>query len=203
MKVSIGEAAEILGVAKSTLRRWGEEGKLVPERTEGGHRRYNKKDLLAFKEKKESNTKLTVGYCRVSTSDQKEDLERQVETVSNYCSANGYQFKIIKDIGSGLKYDKSGLQELIELIEKREIERVVLNYKDRLVRFGYGMFEQICELNGVDIEIINHTEDQSYQEELVDDVLSIITVFSAKLYGSRSNKAQKIKKTNKELFEKE
>ncbi|MBM7555528.1 recombinase family protein, partial [Halanaerobacter jeridensis] len=95
---------------------------------------------------------------------------------------------------------KKGLKELIKLIESREIGRIVVNYKDRLIRFGYEMFEQMCELNDVKIEIINHTEDKSYQEELVEDVLSIITVFSAKLYGSRSHKLKKIKTSNKELF---
>ena len=203
MKLSIKEAANFLGVAQSTLRRWDNEGKLVADRTEGGHRRYDKNKLIAFQDDKENNSKLTIGYCRVSSHNQKEDLERQIENVSNYCTANGYQFKIIKDIGSGLNYKKRGLQELIELIESKQIERIVVNYKDRLIRFGYEMLEQICKLNGVEIEIINHTEDKTYEEELADDVLSIITVFSAKLYGSRSHKSKKIKQTNKKLFEKE
>ncbi|ADL12303.1 IS607 family transposase [Acetohalobium arabaticum] len=201
MKLSVKEAADFLGVAKSTLRRWDNEGKLVADRTEGGHRRYPKDKLIAFQKKDNNQSKLTIGYCRVSSHGQKDDLKRQVENVSNYCIANGYQFKIIRDIGSGLNYKKKGLKELIELIESRKIERIVVNYKDRLIRFGYEMFEQICELNNVEIEIINHTENKTYQEELVDDVLSIITVFSAKLYGSRSSKAKKIKETNKELFD--
>jgi len=87
--LSIREAAEFLGVAVSTLRRWEKEGKLESERTKGGHRRYSKEKLIAFKDKKE-NKKFTIGYCRVSSSDQKEDLKRQVENVSSYCIANGY-----------------------------------------------------------------------------------------------------------------
>jgi len=200
MKFSIKEASEFLGVDPSTLRRWDNEGKLVPERTQGGHRRYDKNKLIAIRDKKENNPKLTIGYCRVSSHSQKEDLERQIENVSNYCIANGYQFKIIKDMGSGLNYKKKGLNKLIELIETREIGRLVIYYKDRLIRFGYELLEQICNLNGVEIEIINHTEDKSYQEELVEDVLSIITVFSAKLYGSGSHKTKKIEDTNKNIF---
>ena len=199
MYLSIREAAEFLGVAVSTLRRWEKEGKLESERTKGGHRRYSKEKLIAFKDKKE-NKKLTIGYCRVSSSDQKEDLKKQVENVSSYCIANGYQFKIIEDLGSGLNYKKKGLRELLALIENREIDRIVINYKDRLIRFGYEMLEEICKLNGVNIEIINYSEDKTYEEELVEDVLSIITVFSSRLYGSRSQKTKEITETNKQLF---
>ncbi len=199
MYLSIKEAAEFLGVAESTLRRWEKEGKLEPKRTKGGHRRYPKEKLIALKDKKQ-NRKLTIGYCRVSSSDQKEDLKKQVENVSDYCIANGYQFRIIEDLGSGLNYKKKGLKELLALIESREIDRIVINYKDRLIRFGYEMLEDICKLNGVEIEIINHSEDKTYEEELVEDVLSIITVFSSKLYGSRSHKTREIVSTNKQLF---
>lgn len=85
----------------------------------------------------------------------------------------------------------------------REVERIVLHYKDRLLRFGWELIEQLCILHDVEIEIINYTEDKSYEEELVEDVLSVITVFSAKLYGSRSHRTKKIKETNQALFQTE
>ena len=138
------------------------------------------------------NEKLSIAYCRVSSIDQKDDLVRQINTVSEYCIAKGYQFRIIQDLGSGLNYNKKGLKELIELICSQRINRIIINYKDRLIRYGYEIMENICELNGVKIEIINHTEDKTYEQELVEDVLSIITVFSSKLYGSRSHKIKKI-----------
>lgn len=141
LKLSIGEASKVLGVAVSTMRRWEAEGRLMPERTVSGHRRYDRESLLNFKYHKE-NVKLTIGYCRVSSSDQREDLIRQVKTVSDYCAAKGYQFRIIQDLGSGLNYNKKGLKELIELICHKEIERVVVNYRDRLIRFGYEIIEQ-------------------------------------------------------------
>ena len=100
-------------------------------------------------------------------------------------------------------YNKKGLNELIELISERKTDKIVVNYKDRLIRYGYEMLEKMCEINGVQIEIINHTEDKTYEEELVEDVLSIITVFSSRLYGSRSRKARKIQKENKRLFQEE
>lgn len=202
MKLSIHEASKLIGVAVSTMRRWESEGRLIPERTEGGHRRYDRDSLLNYKYHKE-NIKLTVGYCRVSSSDQREDLSRQVKTVSDYCAAKGYQFKIIQDLGSGLNYNKKGLKELIELICHKEIEKVVINYEDRLIRFGYEIIEQLCFINDVDIEIINYSEDKNHEEELVEDVLSVITVFSARLYGSRSHKTKKITETNKKLFKEE
>ncbi|MEQ8155931.1 MAG: IS607 family transposase [Clostridiaceae bacterium] len=202
LKLSIGEASKILGVAVSTMRRWEAEGRLIPERTVSGHRRYDREALLNFKYHKE-NVKLTIGYCRVSSSDQREDLARQIKTVSDYCAAKGYQFKIIEDLGSGLNYNKKGLKELIELICHKEVERVVINYKDRLIRFGFEIIEQLCLINDVDIEVINYSEDKNYEEELVEDVLSVITVFSARLYGSRSHKIKKIIDTNRKMFSKD
>lgn len=202
LKLSIGEASKILGVAVSTMRRWEAEGRLIPERTVSGHRRYDREALLNFKYHKE-NVKLTIGYCRVSSSDQREDLARQIKTVSDYCAAKGYQFKIIEDLGSGLNYNKKGLKELIELICHKEVERVVINYQDRLIRFGFEIIEQLCLINDVDIEVINYSEDKNYEEELVEDVLSVITVFSARLYGSRSHKIKKIVDTNRKMFSKD
>lgn len=199
--MNIKEASEFLGVAQETLRRWERTGKIKVFRTEGGHRRYDKNELLRIKANQTPIEKITIGYCRVSSSDQKSDLQRQIESVSQYCVARGYQFKIISDLGSGLNYSKKGLTELIELICAKQVERVVINYKDRLVRFGYEIIEKICLINDVKIEIINHTEDKSYEEELVEDVLSVITVFSSKLYGSRSRKTRKIIKANEELLE--
>ncbi len=191
MKLSIREAAKFLGVDVSTLRRWEYEGKIKPERTSGGHRRYDK-DLLISISNKKKNIKLTIAYARVSSNDQKEDLKRQIDNVSMYCTARGYQFKVISDLGSGLNYTKKGLLELIDLICSNEIERIVVNYKDRLIRYGYEILEEMCKHHNVIIEVINNTDDKTYEEELVEDVLSIITVFSSRLYGSRSHKTKRI-----------
>lgn len=200
MKYAVNKASEVLGVSISTLRRWEEEGILIAERTPGGHRRYDSAKLTRFMDKKE-NRRLTIAYARVSSSDQKEDLERQVSNVEQYCIANGYQFRTIKDLGSGLNYNKKGLSEIIELICSNEVERIVINYKDRLMRFGYELFEEFAKYHEVRIEVINLTEDKTYEEELVEDVLSIITVFSSKLYGSRSHKKNELIKKLKETIE--
>ena len=201
--LSIKEASEFLGISIDTLRRWERVGKITSMRTQGGHRRYDKKELIKFKMGDNSENRITIAYCRVSSSDQKEDLQRQIENVSQYCIANGYQFRVISDLGSGLNYKKKGLQELIELICSNSIERIVVNYKDRLIRFGFELMEQLCSIYNVKIEIINLTDDKSYEEELVEDVLSVITVFSAKLYGARSHKSKKMIATNEALLKEE
>ena len=197
MKYSVNKASEILGVSISTLRRWEDEGLLIAERTPGGHRRYDSSNLTRFVNKKE-NKRITIAYARVSSNDQKEDLKRQVLNLETYCISNGYQFRTIKDLGSGLKYNKKGLLELIELICSNEIERIVINYKDRLMRFGYELFEEFARYHEVKLEVINLTEDKTYEEELVEDVLTIITVFFSKLYGFRSHKKNELIKKFKE-----
>lgn len=207
--IGIKEAAAYLKVSVSTLRRWERKGLIVPLRTAGNRRRYTKKQLdtlLGVDTRPNGDAlaskSLVIGYCRVSTSGQKADLERQVEVVTNYCEKQGYRFRIIKDIGSGMNYKKKGLQELLRLVCEGGCGKIVLNYKDRLVRFGYELIETVCSEHNVDIEIINETDDVSYEEELTDDVLAIITVFSAKLYGKRSHRNEKIVSENRKLFSK-
>jgi len=197
-KFSISEAAKIKGVSPSTLRRWEAEGKLIPERTESGHRRYSMSQLLGV----ESHKAYTIGYARVSSHDQKQDLERQKEIIELFCAQNGWQHEIIQDLGSGMNYSKRGLKRLLRLITSGEIDRLVLTHKDRLLRFGAELVFSLCEQFGVEIVIINRTEDASFEEDLANDVLEIITVFSARLYGSRSHKNKRIVEELKEVSEK-
>ena len=191
--ISFGTACKMLGVTPPTLRKWEKDGKIKSIRTVGNHRKYNIEDInVLLTGELPKNDKIVVGYCRVSTSEQKEDLERQKYLIENYCVSKGYKYKLISDIGSGINYNKKGLIELIKLINNKEISKIILNYKDRLIRFGYEIIEQLCSLNDIEIEIINNTDDKTYEQELVDDVLSIITVYSSKLYGSRSHKNKKL-----------
>jgi predicted site-specific integrase-resolvase len=133
----------------------------------------------------------------VSSNKQKDDLKRQVENMQLYLSAQGVPYEIITDIGSGINYKKKGLKELIKRIIQNEVDKVVVLYKDRLLRFGFELIEYIASLYNCDIEIIDTTE-QTEQQELVEDMIQIVTVFSAKLQGKRANKA---KKMIKELVE--
>jgi len=164
--ISISKASKLKGVSISTLRKWESEGKIKPIRTLNGHRRYSIKDIL-------NNSKLTIAYSRVSSTSQKEDLIRQQQVLALYCSAKAWQFQLISDIGSGLNYHKKGFQQLIKLINLREIERLVITEKDRLLRFGFELIFNFCQLNNVEVVIINQTEALSFYEE--DDVLALIS----------------------------
>lgn len=192
--VSIQEAARYLGVSTQTLRRWEKEGKdIAVERTKGQQRRYDltKMRPLATGPKKLSEG-ITLAYARVSSHDQKEDLIRQEKMLEMFCSSHGWSFEIISDLGSGMNYQKRGLKKLLNRIMDGSIGRLVLTHKDRLLRFGAELVFSICEIKGIEIVLINHSDESSFEEELAADVLEIITVFSARLYGSRSRKNKKL-----------
>lgn len=186
--ISIKEAAQTLGVTPKTLRRWESDGKITSVRTEGNHRRYDLSKLLNIK----SGASLTIAYARVSSHDQKDDLKRQANVLESYCAKKGWQFEIIQDLGSGMNYKKKGLVRLIKLICSNQVERLVLSHKDRLLRFGSDLVFMLCENFGTEVVIINRSADSTFEEDLTADVLEIITVFSARLYGSRSHKNKKI-----------
>lgn len=135
--------------------------------------------------------KITVGYCRVSSQKQKDDLEIQIGNVRIYLLAQGKPFEIISDIGSGINYKRIGLSKLIDKINNNEVEKVVILYKDRLARFGFELIEYLAEMHGCKIEVIDNTKNTE-QEELVEDLVQIITVFSCKLQGKRAHKAKKL-----------
>jgi predicted site-specific integrase-resolvase len=192
--VPIHKAAEALGVSAQTLRRWEREGKLLPdERTAGGRRRYDLARLKPemFRSQADAARK-TVAYARVSSHDQRDDLERQKQVLERYCARQGWTFEIIADLGSGMNYHKKGLKRLLDAIMGGEVGRLVITHKDRLLRFGAELVFAICEAKNVEVVILNQGEDTTFEEDLAKDVLEIITVFSARLYGSRSRKNQKL-----------
>jgi len=191
--LSISEAAKVLGVSESTLRRWEREGRLLPdERTEGGQRRYKLSSIHPQMNHVSSIERKTIAYARVSSHDQKADLERQKQVLELYCSSQGWRFEILSDFGSGINYNKKNLKALIQSIIDNEVGRLVLTHKDRLLRFGAELIFSICEVRQVEVVIINQGEDSTFEEDLAKDVLEIITVFSARLYGSRSRNNQKL-----------
>ena len=192
--VGIGEAAKALGVSIPTLRRWEAAGKIEVDHTAGKHRRYDLAKLrpeLFFADDSKQARK-TIAYARVSSNDQKADLERQKQVLELYCSRQGWTFEIIADLGSGMNYHKKGLRKLLDEIIEGKVGRLVVTHKDRLLRFGAELVFAICEAKQVEVVILNAGEDSTFEEDLARDVLEIITVFSARLYGSRSRKNQKI-----------
>ena len=200
--VGIGEAAAALGVSITTLRRWEASGKLAAEHTAGGHRRYDLAKLKPELFRAEADAqRRTVAYARVSSHDQKDDLERQKQVLELYCARQGWTFEVIADLGSGMNYHKKGLKKLLEAIIDGQIGRLVITHKDRLLRFGAELVFAICEAKNVEVVILNQGEDTTFEEDLAKDVLEIITVFSARLYGSRSGKTQKLLDDVKKVVE--
>lgn len=185
--VSIGEAANLAGVTVETMREWERQGKVESQRTPGGHRRYEVDQFI------QPTGGITIPYARVSSHDQKEDLERQCQVLLHHCDRYGWTNReLIKDLGSGLNYKKRGLLRVINLILEDKVERLVIMDRDRLLRFGSELIFTLCEQMGTEVVIINSKENTTFEEDLATDVLEIITVFSARLYGSRSKKNLKI-----------
>ena len=148
--------------------------------------------LRAIAPHKAPSTRSTIAYARVSTSGQKDDLVRQVALLESYCAANGWAYEVISDVGSGLNYHKRGLKALVSRICSGEVGRLVLSHKDRLLRFGSELVFSLCEHFGVEVIIINASGDSTFEEDLANDVIEIVTVFSARLYGSRSDENKQV-----------
>lgn len=189
--ISIGKFAKKVGLTTASLRRMHQSGECVPYHiTKGGTRYYSLDQLKDFStaDKKE---KLVIGYCRVSTSSQKDDLEIQINNVKSYMCAKGYNFEIISDIGSSINYKKKGLQELLDKINDQKISKIIVLYKDRLIGFGFELIEYLCKINNIEIEIIDNTK-QSKEQELSDNLIQIVTVFANQLYGQCSKKTKQL-----------
>ncbi|WP_444147518.1 IS607 family transposase [Blautia stercoris] len=186
-----GDFAELLGVSVKTLQRWDREGILKANRTPTDRRYYTYDQYLQFKGiKTEKDNRQTVIYARVSTRNQKEDLQNQVTFLRQFCNAKGMIVdQCIEEYGSGLSYNRKKWNQLLEEVMEQKIKTIVVTHQDRFIRFGYDWFERFCEKFHTMIVIVNN-EELSPQEELVQDMLSILHVFSCRLYGLRKYKNQ-------------
>ena len=199
----VGEFSEKVGVSISTLQRWDRTNVLKSRRTPTNQRYYTDEDLnkvLNLEEETESKRK-NVGYCRVSTQGQKHNLENQKEFVSVYSLSHGVILdEIYTDIGSGLNYKRQNWNKLLKQVEANEVDKIYITYKDRFVRFGYEWFEEFCTSHGTEIVVLNQKQ-TSPEEELTEDLLAILHVFSARSYNLRKYKTE-INKELKEINEK-
>ncbi len=196
--------SQMLGVTAQTLRNWDREGKLKPSYVKSnGYRYYSEDSILSYTQERKTKKSLNViGYARVSSKKQLDDLERQVNNLKSYLDSKYNDYEIITDIGSGINYTKPGLKKLIEKINRKEVDLIVVLYKDRLLRFGFELIEYFAELNNVKIEVLDKI-DNNQDQELVEDLVQIVTVFSCKIQGKRKAKtkelidefSQKIEKT--------
>ena len=183
--------AELLGVSVKTLQRWDREDILKANRTPTNRRYYTYDQYLQFKGMQtENDIRDVVIYARVSTRNQKDDLQNQVEFLKQFCNAKGMIVnQCIEDFGSGLNYNRKKWNKLLEDVMEHKIKMIVISSKDRFIRFGYDWFEKFCEKFNTKIMIVNN-ETLSPNEELVQDMISILHVFSCRLYGLRKYKNQ-------------
>ena len=183
--------AELLGVSVKTLQRWDRDGILKANRTPTDRRYYTYDQYLQFKGiKTENDIRDVVIYARVSTKNQKDDLQNQVEFLKQFCNAKGIIVnQCIEDFGSGLNYNRKKWNKLLEEVMENKIKTIVISSKDRFIRFGYEWFEKFCMKFHTTIMVVNN-EALSPNEELLQDIISILHVFSCRLYGLRKYKNQ-------------
>lgn len=198
--LTIKQASEYLNVTIDCLRKWDKQGKLVPHKTPGGHRRYFQSELeslVGVKSEVEPNEQSCAIYARVSSNEQKQkgDLDRQAQRLSEYCAKQGYHVtQIIKDVGSGLNDNRGGFNRLTDMIIKQKVNVLVIEHKDRLTRFQFNFIRKMFESYGCKVVVVNGM-DVSDMEELATDMMSLLASFSGKFYGKRSAERRKNKET--------
>lgn len=197
--ITITDAANQLGVTKKTLQDWDRAGKMVALRTAGGHRRYRQSDIEKRQgiEREMLDRNQVVVYCRVSSQDQKQkgDLDRQKVRLLEYCATKEYKVEaVLVDVCSGMKAKRPQLKQLFKLVSEHKVNRVVVEYKDRLCRFMFEVFEAFFNSHGVEIECVEEVFPKSFENELVEDMLSLLSSFSSKIYGKRSAENRRKKK---------
>ena len=198
---SAKEVTRILGVTAQTLRNWDKQNKLKPSYTKSnGYRYYSEESILSYTQERKTKKDINViGYARVSSKKQVDDLNRQIDNLNKYISNKYTSFEIISDVGSGINYKMPGLLKLIDKINKKEVDLIIVLYKDRLLRFGFELIEYFASINNVKIEVIDKI-DKEEQQELVEDLVQIINVYACKLQGRRKkNTANLLKEINKVL----
>ena len=200
---SISATSILLGVCVTTVRRWERAGKIICFRTLGGHRRFSLGEIrrVLLGRKRREKTKVTknrtIVYSRVSSHDQKDDLVRQEEKLEKYCKDNKLNnVSIYKDIASGLNVKRRGLLRTLKQISRGNITHLLLTFRDRLTRFGFEYLQIFCQYFGCEIIAISEEDkvEKSMEQELVEDLVSIITSFSGRLHGMRSAEKRRKKK---------
>lgn len=198
---NIGDFAKLINKSVKTLQRWDREGILIAKRSLKGRRYYTEAQLLEYKGLTSTKDSKTVAYIRVSSVGQKDDLKNQKDYINDYCRNAGISIDgWYSDIGSGLNYTRKEFNNLLSLVENGKIKKIIISHKDRFVRFGFDWFEKFCNNHGATFEIIND-ERLSPEHELVQDLISIIHVFSCRIYGLRKykNKIKEDKEINESL----
>jgi len=189
---STGKAAKLLGVSFPTVKRWIYAGKIKAIKTPAKHYRIPESEIRRLLGKPTPKNKAII-YARVSSADQKKDLERQKQMLQEYARAGGYEVvATFEDIASGLKENRRGLKKVFDMVRAGEADTVIIAWKDRLTRFGFEHLKNHLEDLGARIEVVNEREERTPHEELVEDLLAIVASFAGRLYGMRSNKTKEV-----------
>ena len=191
--VTAKEAREFFKVSGPTLKNWVESGKLGCKKFSSRKFLY---DIDSYKEQENLDERKSVIYARVSNTKQTDDLNEQIETIKKYCLAKGIIVdEIYKDIASGMNENRKSFNQLIDDVISSKIKTVYVTFKDRLSRFGYNYFERLFKKYDTEIVILDNKEESSktFQDELTEDLISIIHHFSMKMYSNRRNKLKRIK----------
>ncbi|MCD6164542.1 MAG: IS607 family transposase [Candidatus Odinarchaeota archaeon] len=201
--LTLKEACRLLGVHPNTLRKWDKQGKIRVVRTVGGRRRIPESEVKRLMGIKEIDVSRRAAiYVRVSSHDQKQkgDLERQKQHLLKYARTRNYEVAaILEDVASGLDENRKGLNKLFNMVDRREIGVVIVSFKDRLTRFGFKYLERYFSSHNVKIEVVDVEEPKDVHQELVEDLIAIVSSFAGKLYGLRSHKYKKVVKGVKEI----
>ncbi len=193
---TLKEAKKLLGVQTRAIQQWDRDGKIKVIRTPGGRRRIPESEILRIQGETKQAGKV-VGYARVSSESQKDDLNRQIEILKSK-GIKGEE--ILHDIGSGLNEKRRNYRKLLKMVMNREISKIVVTYPDRLTRFGFDTLTDYFSYFGVSVEVINENAYQSPQEELVKDLITLVAHFSGKLYGMRSHKQKEVMENVKNIL---
>ncbi|SHG78816.1 IS607 family transposase [Desulforamulus hydrothermalis] len=201
--LTISKAAKKLGVHPNSLRNWEKQGLIKPVRLPGGQRRYSMDELNRLLQSGQLNDRqeAVVLYARVSTKKQADagNLNRQLERLRQYVIESHYHVVAeVTDVASGLNQKRRGLTNVLKLAERGEYKKLIIEYPDRLARFGYSYIERHLRYCGVEIVAIAEKEPEDAQSELVRDLLAIVTSFSARLYSARGRK--KVRQGFRELI---
>jgi len=202
---STGKFAKLINRHVRTLQNWDNLGLLKPDTyTPKGRKQYSHEQYLNFINKPISNTpKENIIYARVSSFNQKNDLKQQINYIENYCTNNQIHIdKLYTDIGSGLNYNRKNFINLVHKITSNEVNNLIIAHKDRLTRFGFELIQELAKKYNTNIIIIDKIE-TTPQEEMVNDLMSIIHVFSSRLYGLRKykNKIKELVESNEDSKE--
>ena len=195
--LTTNEVKNIFHIHTQTIMRWRKSGKLKYKQISSRKFLYKQCDIEALLGESITNEtpKINVAYCRVSTTKQKEDLQKQEQLINDYCNSNGIIINnIYTDIASGMNEDRIGFNKLLKDIIERKVDTVYITYKDRLTRFGFKYFETFFDLFDTKIVVLNNIEQENLEQELTEDLISIIHHFSMKMYSNRRKELKKIKK---------